>query len=36
MSINTVKTRLYRMYRKLGVDSRDDAIDAARARGIIP
>lgn len=36
VSINTVKTRLYRMYRKLGVDSRDDAIDAARARGIIP
>lgn len=36
VSVNTVKTRLYRLYRKLGVDSRDDAIKAARARGIVP
>jgi LuxR family maltose regulon positive regulatory protein len=35
VSRNTVKTRLYRMYRKLGVDSRDAAIDAARARGLL-
>lgn len=35
VSINTVKTRLYRMYRKLGVDSRDAAIDVAKARGLI-
>ena len=35
VSVNTVKTRLYRLYRKLGVDSRDDAINAARARGLI-
>ncbi len=35
VSVNTVKTRLYRMYRKLGVDSRDAAIDAARQRGLL-
>jgi DNA-binding CsgD family transcriptional regulator len=35
VSVNTVKTRLYRLYRKLGVESRDDAITAARARGLI-
>lgn len=35
VSINTVKTRLYRLYRKLGVESRDEAITAARARGLI-
>lgn len=35
VSRNTVKTRLYRLYRKLGVDSRDAAIEAARARGIL-
>lgn len=35
ISVNTVKTRLYRMYRKLGVDSRDDAVRVARARGLV-
>ena len=35
VSVNTVKTRLYRLYRKLGVDSRDGAISQARARGIL-
>jgi LuxR family maltose regulon positive regulatory protein len=35
VSVNTVKTRLYRLYRKLGVESRDEAITAARARGLI-
>ena len=32
---NTVKTRLRRLYRKLGVNSRDEAISVARARGLL-
>lgn len=32
---NTVKTRLRRLYRKLGVNSRDQAISVARARGLL-
>ncbi len=35
VSVNTVKTRLYRLYRKLGVDSRDSALRVARARGLV-
>ena len=35
VSVNTVKTRLYRLYRKLEVDSRDSALQVARARGLI-
>lgn len=36
VSVNTVKTRLQRLYRKLGASSRDEAIDIARRRGLIP
>ena len=32
---NTVKTRLERLYRKLGVSGRDEAIAAARSRGLL-
>ncbi len=32
---NTVKTRLQRLYRKLGVSGRDEAIAAARSRGLL-
>lgn len=32
---NTVKTRLRRLYRKLGVNSRDEAIAVARSRGLL-
>jgi LuxR family maltose regulon positive regulatory protein len=35
ISINTVKTRLRRLYSKLGVNSRDEAIRVARARGLL-
>ena len=35
VSVNTIKTRMYRLYRKLGVDSRSQAIETARARGLI-
>lgn len=35
VSVNTIKTRLYRLYRKLGVDSRDAALQVARTRGLI-
>lgn len=35
VSVNTIKTRLYRLYRKMGVDSRDACIRAARARGLL-
>lgn len=35
VSINTVKTRLSRLYRKLGATSRDDALARARQRGVI-
>jgi LuxR family maltose regulon positive regulatory protein len=36
VSINTVKTRLRRLYIKLDVANRDDAIEKARARGLLP
>ena len=36
ISTNTVKTRLYRLYKKLGVDTRDGALNVARARGLLP
>ena len=36
VSVNTIKTRLYRLYRKLGVDSRDAAVQVARSRGLLP
>jgi LuxR family maltose regulon positive regulatory protein len=35
VSVNTVKTRLQRLYRKLGADGRDDAIAVARRRGLL-
>lgn len=35
VSVNTVKTRLSRLYRKLDATSRDDAIARARQRGVI-
>lgn len=35
ISVNTVKTRLARLYRKLGVNGRKEAVAAARRRGII-
>jgi ATP/maltotriose-dependent transcriptional regulator MalT len=35
MSFNTVKTYNRQIYRKLGVSSRDDAISAARAAGLL-
>jgi LuxR family maltose regulon positive regulatory protein len=35
ISINTVKTRLRRLYAKLNVNSRDEAIRVARARGLL-
>ena len=36
VSHNTVKTQIRAVYRKLGVASRDDAVAAARARGLLP
>lgn len=36
VSVNTVKTRLQRLYRKLGASTRDDAIAVARQRGLLP
>lgn len=36
VSINTVKTRLRRLYAKLDVNNRDEAIDVARRRGLLP
>jgi LuxR family transcriptional regulator, maltose regulon positive regulatory protein len=36
VSVNTVKTRLHRLYRKLGANSRDDAIRIARSRSLLP
>jgi len=35
VSVNTLKTRLQRLYRKLGVGKRDEAIAEARRLGII-
>ena len=35
MSFNTVKTYNRQIYRKLGVSSRDDAVAAARAAGLL-
>ena len=35
ISVNTVKTRLTRLYRKLGVSGRKEAVAAARVRGLI-
>jgi LuxR family maltose regulon positive regulatory protein len=35
VSINTVKTRLRRLYAKLGANNRDEAIQRARARGLL-
>lgn len=35
VSVNTVKTRLRRLYAKLGVNSRDDAVRVARQRGLV-
>lgn len=35
VSVNTIKTRLRRLYLKLGVSSRDEAIAAARGRGLL-
>lgn len=36
VSPNTVKTRLQRLYRKLGVSGRNEAVAAARARALLP
>ena len=36
VSINTVKTRLRRLYAKLGANNRDEAIERARSRGLLP
>lgn len=36
ISVNTVKTRLRRLYAKLDAHDRDDAIDRARAAGLLP
>lgn len=35
VSINTVKTRLRRLYAKLGANNRDEAIERARSRGLL-
>ena len=35
ISVNTVKTRLGRLYRKLGVSGRREAVAEARTRGLI-
>ena len=35
VSVNTVKTRLRRLYRKLDVSSRNEAVAAARRRGLV-
>lgn len=35
VSVNTIKTRLRRLYAKLGVSSRDEAIAVADARGLV-
>ena len=35
VSVNTVKTRLRRLYAKLGAGTRDEAIAAARSRGLL-
>ncbi len=36
ISVNTVKTRLRRLYTVLGVSNRDEAIATARTRGLLP
>ncbi len=36
VSVNTVKTRLRRLYRKLGVSDRASALREARSRGLLP
>ncbi|MDQ1246742.1 MAG: hypothetical protein QG597_1110, partial [Actinomycetota bacterium] len=36
ISVNTVKTRMQRLFRKLDVSTRDEAIAAARRRGLLP
>lgn len=36
VSVNTIKTQLRSIYRKLGVSSRDDAVRVARLRGLLP
>jgi LuxR family maltose regulon positive regulatory protein len=36
ISVNTVKTRLRRLYAKLGAHDRDDAVARARAAGLLP
>jgi LuxR family maltose regulon positive regulatory protein len=35
VSVNTVKTRLRRLYAKLGAANRDEAIERARERGLL-
>jgi LuxR family transcriptional regulator, maltose regulon positive regulatory protein len=35
VSLNTVKTHTKSIYRKLGVDARDDAVDRARELGVL-
>lgn len=36
VSVNTIKTQLRSIYRKLGVSSREDAVRVARRRGLFP
>jgi LuxR family transcriptional regulator, maltose regulon positive regulatory protein len=36
VSVNTIKTHVAHMYRKLGVSGRTEAIVAARERGMVP
>lgn len=36
VSVNTVKTQLRNIYRKLGVSSRDEAVRVAKRRGLLP
>jgi LuxR family transcriptional regulator, maltose regulon positive regulatory protein len=36
VSLNTVKTHLKSIYRKLGVSSRSEAVAAARTLGLLP
>ncbi|MDX2376574.1 helix-turn-helix transcriptional regulator [Microbacterium sp. LRZ72] len=35
LSINTIKTRIHRLYRRLGVDSRADAVSYGRRTGLL-
>jgi LuxR family maltose regulon positive regulatory protein len=36
VTVDTVKTHLRRLYRRLGVETRADAVEVARERGLLP